>query len=111
MLPKGLGSLGDMAGMMKKAMEMKAKVEQLRDSLGDETVEATSGGGMVKVVVNGKFKIDSLHIEPEIVDKNEVEMIETLVRAAVNDAVDRMQEHVKSRMAEITGGLNIPGLT
>jgi hypothetical protein len=100
-----------MAGMMKKAMEMKAKVEQLRDSLGDETVEATSGGGMVKVVVNGKFKIESLHIEPEIVDKNEVEMIETLVRAAVNDAVDRMQEHVKGRMAEITGGLNIPGLT
>lgn len=100
-----------MAGMMKKAMEMKAKVEQLRDSLEDETVEASAGGGMVTVSVNGKFKIVSIRIDPEIVDKNEVEMIETLVRAAVNDAVDRMQEHVKSRMSEITGGLNIPGLT
>ncbi|MBX7254966.1 MAG: YbaB/EbfC family nucleoid-associated protein [Candidatus Hydrogenedentes bacterium] len=100
-----------MAGMMKKAMEMKAKVEQLRDSLEAETIEASAGGGMVTVVVNGKFKVVSIRIEPEVVDKDGIDVLETLVRAAVNEAVDRMQEHVKSRMSEITGGLNIPGLT
>jgi hypothetical protein len=109
--PKGLGSLGDMAGLMKKAMEVKSRVEELKESLAGETIESSSGGGMVKVVVNGTFKVESISIDPEIVNKDEVEMLETLIRAAVNDGVDKMQDHVKSRMSEITGGLNIPGLT
>ncbi len=111
MFPKGLGSLGDMAGLMKKVMEMKGRVDEIREALATETIEASAGGGMVKVVVNGTFKVESITIDPEVINRDEAEMLETLIRAAVNDAVDKMHEHVKSRMSEITGGLSIPGLT
>jgi hypothetical protein len=100
-----------MAGMMKQAMELKGKIEALKASLENETVEATAGGGMVKVVMSGKFKIVSITIESELVNQGDRDMLETLVRAAVNDGVDRIQELVKSRMTELTGGLDIPGLT
>ena len=110
MLPKGLGNLGNMAGMMKQAMEMKAKMEEMKESLADERVEATAGGGMVTVVVDGKMKIVSIKVDPEIIDKDESEMLETLIRAAVNDGIDKIQNLIKAKMAELTGGLNIPGL-
>ncbi len=111
MLPKGLGGLGNLGGMLKHAMEMKGKIEELKEHLGDERVEASSGGGMVKVVMNGKFELQSIKIEPEIVDVNDVEMLETLVTAAVNEGIRQVQELVKSKMSELTGGFDIPGLT
>ncbi len=111
MLPKGLGNLGNMAGMMKQAMEMKAKMEEMRESLADERVEGSAGGGMVTVVVNGKMKLVSIAIDPEVINKDESEMLETLIRAAVNDAMEKMQDLVKAKMTELTGGINIPGLT
>ena len=111
MLPKGLGNLGNMAGMMKQAMEMKTKMEEMKESLAGEQVEATAGGGMVTVVVNGKMKIVSIKIDPEVINKDDSEMLETLIRAAVNDGVDKIQDLIKARMSEITGGINIPGLT
>lgn len=111
MLPKGLGNLGNLAGMMKQAMEMKNKMEALKEQLGEETVEASAGGGMVKIVMNGKMQVQSIRIEPDVVNPDEIEMLETLVRAAFNEGVEKVQELIKSRMSELTGGIDIPGLT
>jgi len=100
-----------MAGMMKQAMAMKQRMEELKESLADETVEASAGGGMVTVVINGQMKVVSLKIDPEVINKDEAEMLETLIRAAINDGMEKMQTFVKSKMTELTGGINIPGLT
>ncbi|GMW03720.1 MAG: hypothetical protein AMXMBFR84_48540 [Candidatus Hydrogenedentota bacterium] len=111
MFPKGLGGLGDMANMMKTAMEMKGRMEQMKEQLANETVEASSGGGMVKVVMTGKMQLVSLEIDPEIINKDEKEMLETLVRAAVNEGVEKVQAVLQSKMREVAGGIDIPGLT
>jgi len=108
---KGLGGLGNLGGMLKQAMEVKAKVEEIKETLGDERIEASSGGGMVTVVLNGKFELESIKIDPEVIDKDDREMLETLIRAAFNEGVRKVQELVKEKMAEVTGGINIPGLT
>ncbi len=100
-----------MAGMMKQAMAMKQRMEEFKESLADETVEASAGGGMVTVVVNGQMKVLSIKIDPEVINKDESEMLETLIRAAINDGMEKMQAFVKAKMSELTGGLNIPGLT
>lgn len=107
MFPKGMGEL---SGLLKQAMGVKAKLEELKESLQDETVEASSGGGMVNVAMTGKFEIVSLKIDPEVIDNDDPEMLETLVRAAVNEGVRKVQELVKSKMREVTGGVDIPGL-
>jgi DNA-binding YbaB/EbfC family protein len=73
-------------------------------------VEATSGGGMVKVVANGKNEIVSIKIDPEVVDKNDVEMLQDLIVAAVNQCREKVQEMQNEKMSALTGGLNIPGL-
>lgn len=111
MLPKGLGSLGNLGGMMKSALELKGKMEELKASLAEERVEATAGGGMVTVVVTGKMEIESIKIDPEIIDKEDPEMLETLVRAAVNEGMRLSQDLVKTKMTELTGGMDIPGIT
>ena len=107
---KGLGDLGKMGGMLKQAMEMKGKIEEVKESLGDEQVEASAGGGMVKVVANGRMEILSLKIDPEVVNPEDIEMLETLVMACVNDATGKAREMVQEKMQELTGGFNIPGL-
>lgn len=108
MFPKGLG---DLSSMLKQAMQMKGKIERLKEELAGETVEGSAGGGMVKVVLNGKFEALSVKVDPEVVNKDEPEMLETLIQAAVNEALTKVQELMKSRMTEITGGVDIPGLT
>ena len=107
---KGLGALGDLSNVMKQAMEMKGKMEELKEELGNEKVEASAGGGMVTVEISGKLEVLSVKIEPEIIDAEEPEMLETLVQAAVNEAIVKSQTMMKERMAEVTQGLNIPGL-
>ncbi|HOJ32165.1 MAG TPA: YbaB/EbfC family nucleoid-associated protein [Candidatus Hydrogenedentes bacterium] len=111
MLPKGLGNLGNLTGMLKQAMDLKARVEELKTQLGELTIEASAGGGMVVVVMTGRFEVISIHIDPEIIDQNDPETLETLVKAAINEAVRKVQEIVENKMREITGGLDIPGLT
>ena len=108
---KGLGNLGNLQGLIRQAMDVKGKIEELKESLGNERIEAASGGGMVTVVMTGKFEIDSIKIDPEIINKDDPEVLETLVTAAVNDAVRKTQELVKSKMTEMTGGIDVPGLT
>lgn len=108
---KGLGDLGKMSGMVKQAMELKNNIDAFKEQLGDERIEGSSGGGMVNVVVSGKMELLDIKIDPEVIDKEDPEMLETLVRAAVNEAMGKTREIVKEKMSEMTGGLDIPGLT
>lgn len=110
---KGLGGLGDigkMGNILKQAMQVKNHIEELKEQLGEERIEASAGGGMVTVVMSGKLDIISIKLDPEIVDPNDTEMLETLIRAAVNEAAGKARQMVKEKMTEITGGLDIPGL-
>jgi DNA-binding YbaB/EbfC family protein len=100
-----------MGNMLKQAQQLQSKMAKMQEELAQKTVEASAGGGMVKVVANGKQQIVSLEIEKEVVDPEDVDMLQDLILAAVNDALARAQEMVSSEMGKLTGGLNIPGLT
>ena len=101
---KGMGNL------MKQAQKLQSKMFKLQEELADRTVETTSGGGMVKVTANGRQQIQSIEIEKEVVDPEDVEMLQDLILAAVNDALAKSQEMVSAEMSKLTGGVNIPGL-
>lgn len=100
----------NMNSMMKQAQKLQKKMLKTQAELALKTVEASSGGGMVKVVANGGQKIESIVLEKEVVDPEDIEMLQDLVLAAVNDALNKAQEMVSSEMGKLTGGLNIPGL-
>jgi DNA-binding YbaB/EbfC family protein len=100
-----------MGNMMKQAQKLQSKIFKLQEELADRTVETTVGGGMVKVVANGKQELLSIKIEPEVVDPNDVQMLEDLVVAAVNEVLKKSQEMVSEEMTKLTGGFKIPGLT
>ena len=101
---KGIGN------MMKQAQKLQASMVKLQEELALRTVEATSGGGMIKAQANGKQQIVSIRIEKEVVDPNDVEMLQDLIIAAVNDALSKSQEMVSQEMRKLTGGISIPGL-
>ena len=101
---KGMGK------MMKQAQQLQSKMLKLQEEMADKTVETTSGGGMVKVVANGRQQLLSIQIEKEVVDPDDVEMLQDLVLAAINDALIKSQEMATEEMSKLTGGLNIPGL-
>jgi DNA-binding YbaB/EbfC family protein len=96
--------------MMKQAQKMQARMAQVQEDLKNETLEASAGGGTVKVRITGDLEIKSITIDPSAVDPDDVEMLQDLVTAAVNEAVRSAQELASNRMGEITGGVNIPGL-
>ncbi len=96
--------------IMKQAQKMQAKMAEIQEELADKVVEATSGGGMVKVLANGRQEILSIQIEPDVVDPEDVEMLQDLVVAAVNDALRKSQEMMAEEMKKLTGGMSIPGL-
>ncbi|MBF0243130.1 MAG: YbaB/EbfC family nucleoid-associated protein [Desulfamplus sp.] len=100
----------NMGNMMKQAQQLQKKMLKMQEELAAKTVEATAGGGMVKVVANGGQKIESISLEKEVVDPEDIEMLQDLILAAVNDALVKSQEMVSSEMGKLTGGLNIPGL-
>jgi len=95
---------------MKQAQQMQAKMMKLQEELAAKTVEASAGGGMVTAIVNGKYELVSLKIEKDVVNPDDVEMLQDLIVAAVNEAVRKAQEMAQAEMAKLTGGLNIPGL-
>jgi DNA-binding YbaB/EbfC family protein len=95
---------------MKEAQKMQAKIAKMQEELKEKTVEASSGGGMVKVVCNGQQEIIDIEIEPELLEEKDVEMLQDLVLAAVNEALRRSREIAEEEMGKITGGLNLPGL-
>jgi DNA-binding YbaB/EbfC family protein len=100
-----------MGNMLKQAQKLQGKMMKMQAELAQKTVEASAGGGMVKVVANGQQQLVSIVIDQEVVDPEDVEMLQDLVLAAANDALSRAQEMVNSEMGKLTGGLNIPGLT
>lgn len=106
-MAKGKG----MGNMLKQAQKLQSQIFKLQEELADKTVETTVGGGMVKAVANGKQELLSIKIEPEVVDPNDVQMLEDLVVAAVNDALKKAQEMVTQEMTKLTGGFKIPGIT
>jgi len=95
---------------MKQAQKMQEKMLRMQEELAAKTVEATAGGGMITAVVNGKYELVSLKIEREVVDPEDIEMLQDLIVAAVNEGVRKSQEMAQEEMAKVTGGLNIPGL-
>ncbi|MBF0204763.1 MAG: YbaB/EbfC family nucleoid-associated protein [Desulfamplus sp.] len=103
-------NFGNMGGMMKQAQQLQKKMLKMQEELATKTVEASAGGGMVKVVANGGQRIESISLEQEVVDPEDIEMLQDLILAAVNDALTKSQDMVSSEMGKLTGGLNIPGL-
>ncbi len=99
-----------MNNLMKQAQQMQTKLAMLQNELADREVEASAGGGMVKVKVNGKQQLLSISINKECVDPNDVSSLEELVFTAVNQAMKQSQDMVQDAMSKVTGGMNIPGL-
>jgi len=99
-----------MGNMMKQAQQLQSKMLKLQEEMAEKTVEASSGGGMVKVVANGRQQLLSIQIEKEVVDPDDLEMLQDLILAAVNEALLKSQEMVTEEMSKLTGGMNIPGL-
>ena len=100
----------NMNSMMKQAQQLQKKMLKTQQELTLKTVEASSGGGMVKVIANGAQKVESISLEKEIIDPEDVDMLQDLILAAVNDALKKSQDMVSSEMGKLTGGLNIPGM-
>lgn len=100
----------DIPGLMKRAQQMQARMAQLQEELAGKTVEASTGGGMVTAVANGRQEIVSVRIEKEVVAAGDVALLEDLVRGAVNEALARSRELAAAEMAKITGGLGLPGM-
>ncbi len=103
--------LGGIGGLVKQAQEMQAKFARIQKEMAKKTVEATSGGGMVRVTVSGEFTLASIKVDPAVIDPEEVEMLEDLVRAAVNEGLWRARKMILDEVNKHTGGFNIPGLT
>ena len=101
---KGFGN------MMKEAQKLQQQMLELQEQVAKRTVEATAGGGMVTVVANGKQELVSIKIDPEVVSKDDVQMLEDLVLAACNEALRKSRELVQQELGKLTGGLKIPGL-
>jgi DNA-binding YbaB/EbfC family protein len=99
-----------MGNMMKEAQKLQARMLKMQEELAEKTVESAIGGGMIKVVANGRNQVVSIRIEKEVVNPEDVEMLQDLILAAVNDALTKSQEMVATQMGKLTGGLNIPGL-
>ena len=104
---KGMPNMGQ---IMKQAQQIQTKMAKLQEELGDRTVEASSGGGMVTVVANGRQEIVSIKIDQEVIDPDDAEMLQDLIMAAVNDALTRAKDMVNEEMGKLTKGMNIPGM-
>ena len=104
---KGFNPTG---GLIKQAQEFQKKMTQIQEELRTRVVEGTSGGGMVKAQVNGKLELVAVKIDTEVVDRDEVDMLQDLILAAVSQATKKAQELAEKEMAKVTGGLSIPGM-
>jgi DNA-binding YbaB/EbfC family protein len=99
-----------MSGLLKQAQKLQSQIGRIQEEMAERTTEASSGGGMVTVVINGKQEVLSVKIEPEVVNPEDVEMLQDLIVAAVNEATRKSQEMVGEEMKKLTGGMSIPGL-
>jgi len=104
-MPGGL----NMGNLMKQAQKMQKQMEEVREELNEREFETTSGGGAVKVIITGKMELQEITISPDVIDPNDVEMLQDLVLAAVNEAIRQANDAVKAEMARLTGGMGLPG--
>lgn len=108
---KGMpGMPGNMGNMMKQVQQMQRKMQEMQAELEAKEVETTAGGGAVTVKVSGKKEILAINIKPEVVDPEDVEMLQDLILAAINEALRQVDEMTNNEMGKVTGGLSIPGL-
>ena len=101
---------GNMQGMMKKVQKMQKEMKKLQDDLKKRTVEATVGGGVLTIVMNGEKNVESVHIDQSIIDPEDAEMLEDLMVAAVNEANKKVDDMMAQEMSKITGGMHLPGM-
>ena len=106
----GMGGLGNMQGMLQKVQKMQAQLQKAQEELQARTFETTAGGGAVKVVVTGKKEMQSITIDPQVVDPDDVEMLQDLIVAAVNEAMKEVDRVSEEEMGKITGGVKLPGM-
>jgi DNA-binding YbaB/EbfC family protein len=106
----GMGNMGNMNNMLKQAQKLQEEMAKTQEELKSKTVEASVGGGAVQVVVSGKMELIELKIKPEAVDPEDVEMLEDMIKSAVNEGFRKVEEMTASEMGKLTGGLKIPGL-
>ncbi len=102
--------MNNINNIMKQAKKMQEKMSRLQQELETKTVEAQAGGGMVRVLINGRYEVVSLKIEKDVVNPEDIEMLQDLIVAAVNEGIRKSQEMAQTEMSKITGGLSIPGL-
>lgn len=105
-VPSGGGGMGNLAQQVQK---MQAEMIKAQEALADETLEVTAGGGMIKIVVTGHQRIQSIELKPEVVSLEDIEMLQDLLVAAVNQAIEQSQAMAAERLEGLTGGLNLPG--
>jgi len=104
------GGMGNMQNMMKQMQKMQKKMQEAQEELGTQKIEGTAGGGMVTVTITGHKEITDVKINPEAVDPDDVEMLQDLVLAAVNDALKKVDEMTNDTMGQFTKGMNLPGM-
>ena len=104
------GALGGAGGMAKRLQDLQQQMVDAQEALGDETIEVSVGGGVVTVEMTGHQKVTRIDIDPEVVDPEDIEILQDLIVAAVNEAVDKSQAMAAERLEGLTGGLSIPGL-
>ncbi|NLC43384.1 MAG: YbaB/EbfC family nucleoid-associated protein [Clostridiales bacterium] len=106
--PGGMGGMGNMNNLMKQAKKMQEQMAKIQEELEEKTVEASVGGGVVSVIANGRKEIIEISIKPEAVDPDDVEMLQDLILAAVNEAMRKADEMAQGEMGKITGGMGMP---
>lgn len=104
-LPKGMGG-----GMAQQLQKLQQDMLETQEALGDEVLEVTAGGGAIKVAITGHQRIESITIDPEVVDPGDVEMLQDLIVAALNEAIEKSQNMAAERLGGLTGGLGLPGI-
>ena len=104
---KGMPNMGK---LMKQAQQLQTKMAKMQEELSEKTVEASAGGGMIIAVANGRQELVSIQIEKEVIDPDDAEMLQDLIMAAVNDALNRAKEMMNEEMGKVTQGMNIPGM-
>lgn len=110
-LPKGMGGgPQNMQAMLKQAQKMQEDIEAKKNELETKEYVVTSGGGMVEITMTGKHEVKAIGINPEVVDPEDVEMLEDMLVAALNEATRQIDEEAERELDSVTGGLNIPGL-
>lgn len=104
----GMGNMGNMNGMMKKMQKLQSQMQKMQEDLKKRTVDVSAGGGAVKLVMNGEKQVQSITIDPEVVNPEDVEMLQDLIAAAFNEGLQKVDDMLASEMSKLTGGLGLP---